>query len=32
LPIVRELVREIPASLLASPDSAQARLPFQLVF
>lgn len=30
LPVVRELARGLPASLLVSPDSAQARLPFDI--
>ncbi len=30
LPAIRELLLSVPASLLASPDGAQARLPYQL--
>jgi protease-4 len=30
LPMVRELLRGVPASLLVAPDSAQARLPFDV--
>jgi protease-4 len=32
LPIVRELVRGIPASVLVEPEAAQARLPYDLQF
>ncbi len=32
LPAIRELLRETPASLLASPHAPQARLPFQIVY
>jgi protease-4 len=32
LPAIRELVRSVPASLLVSPNGAQARLPYDLVF
>jgi hypothetical protein len=32
LPVVRDLLRGIPASLLVAPDQAQARLPYDLRF
>ncbi len=32
LPIVQDLVRGIPGSILVSPDAAQARLPYEIVF
>jgi protease-4 len=32
LPVLRELLHELPASLLVSPTSAQARLPFEVVW
>ena len=30
LPAIRQLLRGVPASILVSPDGAQARLPYQL--
>jgi protease-4 len=32
LPAIRDLLLGVPASLLASPDGAQARLPYQLIW
>jgi protease-4 len=32
VPVVRELLRGIPASMLVAPDAAQARLPFEFDF
>ena len=32
LPVLRALLRGVPASLLVAPDSAQARLPYDLQF
>jgi protease-4 len=32
LPVIRELLRDTPASLLASPHAPQARLPFQISY
>ena len=32
LALVRELLRDVPASLLVAPDEPQARLPFTIVF
>jgi protease IV len=32
LPVIRELVRGVPGSVLVSPDSPQARLPFDISF
>src|SRR5690606_29262923 len=32
LPVVRDLLRGLPASVLVSPDAPQARLPYQITF
>ena len=32
VPVVRELLRGVPSSILMGPDSAQARLPYEIVF
>jgi ClpP class serine protease len=32
LPVVRDLLRGIPGSVLVSPDAPQARLPYDIVF
>jgi len=32
IPVVRDLLRGVPTSILMAPDSAQARLPYELVF
>ena len=32
VPAIRELLLSVPASLLMSPDGAQARLPYQLTW
>ena len=32
LPVIRELVRGVPGSVLVSPDSPQARLPYDIRF
>ena len=32
LPIIRSLMRGLPASLLVNPEAAQARLPYDVIF